>query len=611
MGDERVELMRGLQRLSLRFRIAGGVLAGLVVLFSFFGFLALRTINLSIDVALEERLRLAQISAASVDELLEHTARQLERTAGFVAAGPTEAEEGQAAQVYDLLSEFDRIVRLSPEGRVLWIVPPRTDDAGWPFTEDAAVRAALGRTETSIVGPARGIRADGLIAILVTPLDRQDRSAGFLAGELRAAHSDINLLSLPGNGDSVHAEVVDAAGYIVAESGDGEPSRPDEHVEILASMIAGGRPGTAIHEVQDGADHVVAYYPFRSHPGGIVVEQTEDVALAIPREMQRTMLVYGIVALVIASAAAWLHAHSVVRPIRRLTGDAARMASGDLDSPIAVSRDDEIGELAHRFDEMRVKLKASLEESARWAEELEHRVDERTREVEEQNRELNALNRVRRQLLAKTISAQEEERKRLARALHDDSAQTLTAVLMTLKTAEDALPAAPDGALRSLGRSRSQVEMALREIREAIMDLRPSALDDLGLAAAVRWYADEHLRPLGIKVTFEIGGDEQRATGAAATAIFRIVQEAVNNVARHSGARRARIALEFGPSAVLTIVEDDGTGFDPEGLRQPQESGRGLGLLGMRERAELFSGDVEIESSAGQGTSVRVRIPYA
>jgi signal transduction histidine kinase len=601
--------MRGFQGLSLRTRIAGGVLAGLVVLFSFFGFLALRTINLSIDTALEERLRLAAISAASVDELLEHTARQLEKTAAFLTAGPPEEEEAHAAQVYEVLSEFDRIVRLSPDGRVLWMIP-LPNDAGWPLTEDAAVLAALARTETSIVAPARGTLAGGLIAIVLTPLDPQDNSAGFLAGELRASHSGVDLLSLPQSEGSVRSEIVDGAGFIVAQSGDGELDPPDEHVEILTSIIAGGLPATTIHRVEDGADHVVAYYPFRSRPGGIVVEQTEDAALAIPREMQQTMFVYGIVALLIASAAAWLHAHSVVRPIQRLTSDAARMASGDLDSPVAVSRDDEIGELARRFDVMRIKLKDSLEESARWAEELEHRVGERTREVEERNRELSSLNRVRRQLLAKTISAQEEERKRLARALHDDSAQTLTAVLMTLKTAEDALPAAPDGALRALARSRSQLEVALREIREAIMDLRPSALDDLGLAAAIRWYADEHLRPHGIKVALEITGDDQRVKGAAATAIFRIVQEAVNNVARHSGARRARITLEFGPTAVLTVVEDDGTGFDPEGLRQPQEGGRGLGLLGMRERAELFGGDVEIASHAGQGTSVRVRIPY-
>ena len=603
--------MRGSKGLSLRFRIAGGVLAGLVVLFSFFGFLALRTINLSTDVALEERLRLAQFIAASVDELLGHTARQLERAVAFVKAGPIEEEAGRASQVYELLGEFDRIVRLSPEGRVLWTVPPLAGDTGWPLANDEAVLAAIGRTETSMVVPADRIMAKGLIAILLTPLDPQDRSSGFLAGELRASHAEINPLSFPQDEGSVRSEIVDAGGYIDARSGDGEASRPDEHVEVLAPMIASGQPGTTTHQFGNGADHVVAYYPFRSRPGGVVVEQTEDAALAIPQEMQRTMLVYGIVALVIASVGAWLHAHSVVRPIRRLTGDAARMASGDLDNPITVSRDDEIGELAWRFDEMRIKLKASLAESARWAEELEHRVDERTREVEGKNRELNVLNRIRRQLLAKTISAQEDERKRLARELHDDSAQTLAAVLMTLKTAEDALPAAPDDARSALSRSRSQLEGALREIRKAIMDLRPSALDDLGLAAAVRWYAEEHLRPRGIKVDLEIGGDERRATGAVATAVFRIVQEAISNVVRHSEARRARISLEFGRSAVSTVIEDDGVGFAPDDLRQPEANGRGLGLLGMRERAELFGGVVEIESGSGQGTFVRVRIPYA
>jgi len=603
--------MFGQRGLSLRFRIAGGVLAGLVVLFSVFGFLAVRTIDLSVDVALDERLRLAQISAESVDELLEHTALQLERVAVFMAAGPPDEERRLVADAYDLLGEFDRILRLGPDGRVRWIVPSQPDGADWPAGENEAVQAALERLDTSVVAPARGDPADDLIAIIVTPLNRQDRAAGFLAGELRASHADVDLLMLPASEGSVRAEIVDATGYVVAQPHDGDPDAPDAHVEILSPIIARGEPGTTTHEIEDGPDHVIAYYPFRSHPGGVVVEQTEDAAFVIPQQMQRMLLVYGVIALAISSVAAWLHAHTVVRPIRRLTSDAARMASGDLDSPIVVARADEIGELGRRFDEMRVKLKASLEESARWADELEHRVDERTREVEEKNRELNVLNRIRRQLLGKTISAQEEERKRLARELHDDSAQTLTAVLMTLKTAEDALPACPDEARQAMGRSRSQLELALREIRKAIVDLRPSALDDLGLAAAVRWYATEHLRPYGIKVAFSIAGDEQLATGAAATAVFRIVQEAVSNAVRHSGARKVRITLDFGASAVVTEVRDDGAGFDPAGFHQPQESGRGLGLLGMRERAELFGGDVDIESGPGKGTTVRVRIPYA
>jgi len=603
--------MYRLRGLSLRFRIAGGVLAGLVVLFSLFGFLAVRTIELSVDVAFDERLRLAQISAESVDELLEHTSRQLERAAAFVGAGTADDERGHVADAYDLLGEFDRILRLDPEGGLLWVVPSATEDAEWPAGRDTAVRAALEGADTRVVAPSRGNPGDDLIAIIIAPLDPGDRGAGFLAGELRASHADVELLMLPASEGSVRAEIVDATGYVVAQPHDEDPDAPDAHVGILGPIVARGEPGTTIHDVEDEADHVIAYYPFRSHPGGVVIEQTEDAAFAIPQEMQRTMLVYGVLALAISSVAAWLHAHTVVRPIRRLTSDAARMASGDLESPIVVARDDEIGELGRRFDEMRVKLKASLEESARWAEELERRVDERTSEVEEKNRELNVLNRLRRQLLAKTISAQEEERKRLARELHDDSAQTLTAVLMTLKTAEDALPAGPHGARQAMDRSRSQLELALREIRKAIVDLRPSALDDLGLAAAARSYATEHLRPYGIKVAFSTSGDEQQARGAVATAVFRIVQEAVSNAARHSGARKVGVALDFGNSAVVTEVSDDGTGFDPAGFHQPQESGRGLGLLGMRERAELFGGEVDIESGPGKGTMVRVRIPYA
>src|SRR3972149_6372924 len=115
--------MRSFQRLSLRFRIAAGVLAGLAILLSFFGLIALRTMDLSTQGALKERLRLAQISAASVDELLEHTARQLERTAVLVA-GEEPYGEARVGVVYELLGEFDRIVRLSPEGRPGWVRPP-------------------------------------------------------------------------------------------------------------------------------------------------------------------------------------------------------------------------------------------------------------------------------------------------------------------------------------------------------------------------------------------------------------------------------------------------------------------------------------------------------
>jgi signal transduction histidine kinase len=607
--DESIGMLRVFGQ-SLRIRIISGVFAGLAVLFAVFGLLALSTISLSTDFALEERLRLAQTSAESIDKLLDQAGRQLERTAAKLATAATAQEqELEAAELLAVLGQFERIVHLGPRGNLLWAVPRQSGIVTWRFGQDAAVQEAMAHVTTSVVAPARGVEGDRLIILVLTLLDRQDVSAGFLAAEINASHPDLGFLPAPQEGSSVRYEIVDEAGYIVAESGVGEGDSPAEHLEIVVPLIAGQQSGTALHEVDSGEDHVVAFYPLRALPGGLVVEQTQDDALEIPREMQRTMLIYGIGALIAASVAAWLHSGSVVRPIRRLTGDAARMASGDLDSPITISREDEIGQLARRFDDMRVKLRASLEESARWAEELEQRVDLRTREADERNKELHALNRIRRQLLAKTISAQEEERKRVARDLHDDSAQTLTAVLMTLKAAEDALIADPEVARTALTQSRSQLEIALGEIRKAIGDLRPSALDDLGLASAIRAYADERLRAHGINLSMATSGDERRAHGAVATAIFRIIQEAISNVAQHSSAANVRVSLDFGPGEMLAVVEDDGGGFDPASLRQPQESGRGLGLLGMRERAELFEGEVEIESHPGSGTSVRVRMP--
>ncbi len=595
------------RRLSLRYRIAGAVLLGLLILFSFFGWLAIRTINQSKDVALSERLRLAQTTAQSVDFLIRHTASQLQGTANLLAHDPEDRAE--MPEMYSTLGTFDSIAGLNPAGQVEWVVPQDAGGGQWPFANDPQVQAALRPEATNIIQLQPTGDTDPPVAVVIAPMNAGGNLLGYLAGELYLSHDGHELVPLLTWEQSGHAEIVDGRGYIIAESEGGEIHDPGAHAAILQPFISNRQGGTAIHHPESGSDHVVAYYPLESLPGGVVVEQPEDQALAVSHSMQRTILLYGLPALVIASAAAWFHAHSVMKPIRRLAGDAGRMASGDLESPIAADREDEIGELAQSFEEMRVKLRAAMDESAAWARELEDRVRDRTQEVEERNRALAQLSAVRSQLLAKLISAQEEERKRLARELHDDTAQTLTALRMTLQTAEDAVAPPSGRALSTLARARSQVDLALREIRKAILDLRPSALDDLGLGAAVRWHATHHLRPVGVKVHLDIKGDDARVSGPLATALFRIAQEAITNVVNHARAKNAHLSLVFSELAVQLVVEDDGQGFDPREIEHPLDSGRGLGILGMRERAALFGGTVEIDSRPGRGTSVRVRIP--
>ena len=146
---------------------------------------------------------------------------------------------------------------------------------------------------------------------------------------------------------------------------------------------------------------------------------------------------------------------------------------------------------------------------------------------------------------------------------------------------------------------------ALDDLHRVIFDLRPSILDDLGLLAAVRWYAARHLEPLGITVKCEFEDVESRVPDDVATAVFRIVQEALLNVARHATAENVLVQIAADEKSLLIEIEDDGRGFDPKSVVEPSETGRGLGLLGMRERVEILGGKMSLDSAPGEGPTWR------
>ncbi|MCL4458364.1 MAG: HAMP domain-containing protein [Chloroflexi bacterium] len=223
--------------------------------------------------------------------------------------------------------------------------------------------------------------------------------------------------------------------------------------------------------------------------------------------------------------------------------------------------------------------------------------------------ELEAKERVRAELLAKVIRAQEEERKRIARELHDQTGQSLNALVFGLKTAEAILERDAARAGEVVARLRSAAADSVRELQTTIYDLRPSVLDDLGLIPALRWFAESRIQANGIAVTFDLRGPERRLPADIETALFRIAQEALTNVIKHASARHVHIVLDLGPEGVRLEIADDGIGFEVTQVFAVQgESERGLGLLGMRERAELLGGRWGVESRVGQGTRVHVEI---
>ncbi len=221
--------------------------------------------------------------------------------------------------------------------------------------------------------------------------------------------------------------------------------------------------------------------------------------------------------------------------------------------------------------------------------------------------ELRRKEEVRGQLLKGTISAQEAERKRIARELHDQTGQSLTSLMIGLGVVEAQAPEEMQEAITDLKRLTAQT---LDEVHNLALELRPSSLDDLGLIAALRRYAEEYTDKVGVKADFQaIGFEKRRLQPQMEIALYRIIQEALTNVAKHSAAKRVSILMEIRGSSIVAIVEDDGRGFDVQKVLSSRTGGRNLGLHGMKERAALIDGVLTIESTPGVATTVFVEVP--
>ncbi len=228
------------------------------------------------------------------------------------------------------------------------------------------------------------------------------------------------------------------------------------------------------------------------------------------------------------------------------------------------------------------------------------------------NAVVNRLARGRQYLSSRVLRALDEERKRIARELHDETSQSLTTLILNIDMALAALdsPVQEQKVRDILSRTRSLTLFTLEEIRKLIFDLRPTILDDLGLVPAVRWYAMNKMEPLGVVISFEIQGLDRRLSPDLETAVFRVVQEAITNIIKHAGASRVDITLKANDEVVMAGVRDDGCGFDfgREVEGTPAEK-RGLGLFGMEERVRLLGGEFNVISRPRRGTEVKVKIP--
>lgn len=268
----------------------------------------------------------------------------------------------------------------------------------------------------------------------------------------------------------------------------------------------------------------------------------------------------------------------VIKKLQHFMEAASRFGRGDFERTISFKSDDEIKRLADSFNLMAKTLTEKM--------------------------------RVEREYLSQIIEAQENERRRISRELHDEIGQALTAIKFNLDMMDKELPQTLLTVRGRLGDAKSLSNQTLTAMRQLSMDLRPTMLDELGLIPTLRWYIQNFSNRLNIDSQFRAIGFEEKLPPQMETAFYRIVQEALNNISKHAGATRVEIFFEHADSTICASITDNGRGFDLDRVYHPESPGRGFGIIGMKERVSLLGGKIDIQSSPGRGTQIHIKVPY-
>ncbi len=558
-----------------------GALLGAVLL------LAGQLVKDATETLLDERIRLARTAGAFVEARLQQELESLGES--LLSGAPARAARDAGRPV------FDQAFVVDARGRAL-------DAAPTPLLDlDVADLVRRAGARPGLVMAATRLGSEPAVLALAAPLSGEAAGgARYVVATLDRAASAL-LVPAAGPNGGIALGLVDARGQMLASTHAELAQGFEDHRAVLAGALAEGREfrgrchrchtDEAGTHRDDDRDEIMAFAPLPTLPIGLAVFEPRAEALAPAEGWRRRLWQLAAALGVLFVGFTLLAVRSVVRPVRALTEAVRQREAGRAAHLDHRFGDDEVGELAHALERWRGRMERSLQVAERDRAALE---DEVARRVAQ------------RQHLHAVLRAQEAERSRVARELHDTVAQDLAALRLEIERLASHDIVEPSGLARL---ERSAQEM-LETVRRILLDLRPTVLESLGFVPALQWLVEGVGAREGVVARLILDLEPSVVLpDEVATGLFRVAQEALKNAVRHGAAEHIFVTLGGDEQEVTLDVEDDGGGFEPAAVG-PEPSGRGFGLMGMRERARLLGGEASITSAPGEGTVVSIRVPW-
>lgn len=589
------------------------VLLNVIIISATLGIVSYYAVHESIQRSLENRLALARIISNYVEVFLNNNLYRLKDISLSDKVDPNnhdwQREKRMLETVYKYSLFTEGVFLLDKNGNELMTYPPHVDYFS-NLTYITYVNEVL-RTGKPVISNVYTIEPiKKKVIFMMTPLrDTDGRINGIAGGILGPTEHFLNELLQSGKVETKsYVEIIDSNEIVVASDNPARVFQHHAHDSTLSKMIMECKAG--ILECRHGFSHPdavkkpvdrLAFVPLTVAKWGVIVGESEQDIFGPASGLEKKFFLLVFIFIGVSAFFSIGASLNVVRPLRTLIASSNKIAAGDLSTPVGDLGSDEILQLSKSFDDMRVKLAESLESIKTQNLELENRVAIRTQQIRESGQKIEHL-------LKKVITSQEDERRRIARDLHDTILQDTSAFLIKL----DICRVHPEQiTVEKIDDMRKIAVGTIDNIHAVIKDLRPTILDDLGLDSAITWLLATHLQEKGIHYYLDIESPlRNRLPPAVEITLFRILQEAIINSSRHANAENVFVVLDAKEKAVHITVEDDGDGFDVDALMsRPIENAKGLGIVGMKERASLLDGRLMVYSMPGEGTRVCMEIP--